>query len=57
MKNVSAKAQSQRKFLRPLNCLKNLWSPNINNAKWLENLVDLVSTAAHTQKEDCHSGI
>ena len=53
MKNVSTKAQSQRKFLHPPNCLKNLRSPNINNTKWLENLVDLVWTAAHTQIEDC----
>ena len=33
MKNVSTKAQSQRKVLRPPNCLKNLRSPNIDNTK------------------------
>jgi len=30
--------------------LEDLRSPNINNAKWLEDLVDFVLTAAHTQE-------
>jgi len=29
-------------ILRPPNCLEDLQSPNINNIKWLEDLVDVV---------------
>jgi len=29
-------------ILRPPNCLEDLQSPNINNTKWLEDLVDFV---------------
>ena len=32
---------------------KDLRSPDITNTKWLEDLVDFVWTAAHTQEEDC----
>jgi len=39
-------------ILLPPNCLEDLRSPDINNAKWLEDLVDFVWTAAHTQEED-----
>ena len=38
-------------ILRPPNCLEDLRSPDINNTKWLEDLVEFVWTAAHTQKE------
>ena len=37
-------------ILRTLNCLEDLRYPDINNTKWLEDLVDLVWTAAHTQE-------
>jgi len=37
-------------ILRPTNCLEDLWSPDINNTKWLEDLADFVWTAAHTQE-------
>jgi len=42
-------------ILRPPNCLEDLRSPDINNIKWLEDLVDFVCfvwTAALTQEED-----
>ena len=35
-------------ILCPPNCLEDLWSPNINNTKWL---VDFVGTATHMQEE------
>ena len=38
-------------ILRPPNCLEDLQSPDINNTKWFEYLVDFVRTAAHTQEE------
>jgi len=39
-------------ILRPPNCLEDLRSPDINNTKWLEDLVDFVWTAAHTHEEE-----
>ena len=39
-------------ILRSPNCLEDLRSPDINNIKWLEDLVDFVWTAAHTQEEE-----
>jgi len=38
-------------IFHPPNCLEDLRSPNINSTKWLEDLVDFVSTAVHTQEE------
>jgi len=39
-------------ILRPPNCLEDLRCHDINNINWLEDLVDFVWTAAHTQEED-----
>ena len=39
-------------ILRPPYCLEDLRSPDINNTKWLEDLVDFVWTSAHTQQEE-----
>jgi len=38
-------------ILRPPNWLNDLRSATINNSKWLEDFVDFVWTAAHTQEE------
>ena len=38
--------------MSPPNWLEDLRSPDINNTKWLEGLVDFVWTAAHTQEEE-----
>jgi len=39
-------------ILPPPNCLEDLRSPDISNTKWLEDLVDFVWTATHTQEEN-----